>query len=64
VKPVNPLLSPSSDAAMRMWFAVLSDRPSGAPYSGVLLWSLRSSTELERKGRICSNPIRFATHSP
>jgi hypothetical protein len=36
-----------SDA--RMLLAVLNDRSYGTPHSGVLLWSIRSSTELKRK---------------
>jgi hypothetical protein len=33
----------------RMLFAVFNDRSSGTPHSGVLLWSIRSSTELKRE---------------
>jgi hypothetical protein len=33
----------------RMLFAVLNDPSYGTPHSGVLLWSIRSSTELKRK---------------
>jgi hypothetical protein len=39
----------------RMLFAVLNDPSYGPPHSGVLLWSIRSSTELKRKK--AGNPI-------
>jgi hypothetical protein len=45
------------DRVARMLFAVLNDRSSGTPHSGVLLWSIRSSTELKRKRADLLEPL-------